>query len=64
MEMLNKAVEREIGVSLQYILQHGKMQKLMRKTVPENSLLDKTTYDAVGAMLREISIAEAIVSGR
>ncbi len=58
MEMLNKAVEREIGVSLQYILQHGKMEKLMSKTVPGNILLDKTTYDAVGAMLREIAIVE------
>ena len=57
-EMLNKAVEREIGVSLQYILQHGKMEKLMSKTIPENVLLDKTTYDAVGAMLRETAIAE------
>ncbi len=58
MEMLNKAVEREIGVSLQYILQHGKMEKLIRKTLPENILFDKTTYDAVGKILREISIAE------
>lgn len=58
MEMLNKAVEREIGVSLQYILQHSKMEKLMRKTLPENILLDKTTYDAVGKMMREIAIQE------
>ncbi len=56
--MLNKAVEREIGVSLQYILQHAKMEKLMRKTIPENILLDKTTYDAIGKMFEEISIAE------
>jgi len=57
-ELLNKAVEREIGVSLQYILQHSKMEKLMRKTIPENILLDKTAYDAVGKMFEEISIAE------
>jgi bacterioferritin len=57
-ELLNKAVEREIQVSLQYILQHGKMEKLIRKTIPENILLDKTTYDAVGKFLREISIQE------
>ncbi len=56
--LLNKAVEREIGVSVQYILQHGKMEKLIRKTIPENLLLDKTTYDAVGKILRDTAIAE------
>jgi len=30
----------------------------MRKTIPENILLDKTAYDAVGKMLEDISIAE------
>ena len=57
-DLLNKAVEREIAVSLQYILQHGKMEKLVRRTIPENILLDKTTYDAVGKFLREIAIQE------
>ncbi len=57
-DLLNKAVEREIQVSLQYILQHAKMEKLVRRTIPENILLDKTTYDAVGKILREISIQE------
>jgi len=57
-DMLNKAVEREIGVSLQYVLQHAKMEKLVRRTIPENTLLDKTTYDAVGKFLREIAIQE------
>jgi bacterioferritin len=57
-ELLNKAVEREIQVSLQYILQHAKMEKLVRRTIPENILLDKTTYDAVGKFLREIAIQE------
>ncbi len=57
-DLLNKAVEREIGVSIQYILQHGKMEKLVRRTIPENILLDKTTYDAVGKFLREIAIQE------
>ncbi|MCW4024016.1 MAG: ferritin-like domain-containing protein [Candidatus Bathyarchaeota archaeon] len=57
-ELLNKAVERELQVSVQYILQHGKMEKLIRKTLPENILLDKTTYDAVGAFLRETAITE------
>jgi bacterioferritin len=57
-DLLNKAVEREIGVSLQYMLQHAKMEKLIRKTIPENILLDKTTYDAIGKFLREIAIQE------
>jgi len=52
--LLNDAVEREIQVSIQYILQHSKMEKLIRKTLPENILLDKTTYEAVGKFLREI----------
>ena len=57
-DLLNKAVEREIRVSLQYMLQHAKMEKLVRRTIPENILLDKTTYDAVGKFLREIAIQE------
>jgi bacterioferritin len=57
-DLLNRAVEREIAVSLQYILQHGKMEKLVRRTISENILLDKTTYDAVGKFLREIAIQE------
>lgn len=57
-DLLNNAVEREIAVSVQYILQHAKMEKLVRRTIPENILLDKTTYDAVGKFLREISIQE------
>jgi len=57
-DLLNSAVEREIGVSLQYILQHAKMEKLVRKTIPENILLDKTTYDAVAKFLKDISIQE------
>jgi bacterioferritin len=56
--LLNQAVSREIQVSLQYLLQHAKMEKLIRKTIPENILLDKTTYDAVGKFLREIGIQE------
>src|SRR3974390_3245582 len=57
-DLLNKAVERELQVSIQYILQHAKMEKLVRRTIPENILLDKTTYDAVGKFLKEISIQE------
>lgn len=56
--LLNQAVSREIQVSIQYMLQHTKMEKLMRKAIPENILLDRTTYDAVGKFLKEIAIEE------
>jgi bacterioferritin len=56
--LLNQSVSRELQVSIQYMLQHAKMEKLIRKFVPENILLDKTTYDAVGKFLREIAIEE------
>jgi bacterioferritin len=56
--LLNQAVSREIQVSLQYMIQHSKMEKLIRKKIPENILLDKTTYDAVGKILKEIAIVE------
>jgi len=57
-DMLNKAVARELQVSIQYMLQHGKMEKLIRKVIPENILLEKTTYEAVGKFLREFAIME------
>lgn len=56
--LLNQAVSREVQVSIQYMLQHTKMEKLSGKTIPENILLDKTTYDAVGKFLKEFAIAE------
>ena len=57
-DLLNEAVARELQVSIQYMLQHTKMEKLIRKVIPENILLDKTTYEAVGKFLKEISIQE------
>ena len=57
-ELLNQGVEREFQVALQYFLQHAKMEKIIKKQVPENMILDKTTYDAVGKMLHEIAIQE------
>src|SRR4030065_1033760 len=56
--LLNQAVSREIQVSIQYMLQHAKMEKLIRKCIPENILTGKTTYEAVGKFLREIAIEE------
>ena len=58
LNLLNQAVSREIQVSLQYMLQHAKMEKLIRKVIAENMLLDKTTYDAVGKFLKEFAIQE------
>jgi bacterioferritin len=57
-DLLNMAVAREIQVSIQYMLQHAKMEKLIRKVIAENILLDKTTYDAVGKFLKEFAIVE------
>jgi bacterioferritin len=57
-DLLNMAVAREIQVSIQYMLQHAKMEKLIRKLIAENILLDKTTYDAVGKFLKEFAIVE------
>ncbi len=57
-ELLNRGVSREIQVSIQYMLQHAKMEKLIRKAIPENILLDKTTYEAMGKFLKEFAIEE------
>ena len=56
--LLNRAVSRELQVSIQYLLQHAKMELLIRRAIPENILLDKTTYEAVGKFLKEIGIQE------
>jgi len=56
--LLNQAVSREIQVSIQYMLQHTKMEKLLRKVIAENVLLDKTTYEAVGKFLKDIALEE------
>ncbi|MFX0057719.1 MAG: bacterioferritin [Candidatus Hodarchaeota archaeon] len=58
LELLNKAVAREIQVSAQYLLQHTKMEKLLRKVIKENYLLDTTTYEEFGKILKEFGIQE------
>ena len=58
LDLLNMAVARELQVSIQYMLQHAKMEKLMRKVIAENILIDKTTYDTVGKFLKEFAIVE------
>ncbi|MFX1358156.1 MAG: ferritin-like domain-containing protein [Promethearchaeota archaeon] len=57
-DLLNKAAAREIQVSAQYLLQHTKMEKLLRKVIKENYLLDTTTYEEFGKILKEIGIEE------
>jgi bacterioferritin len=57
-ELLNQAVSRELQVSVQYMLQHTKMEKLISRAIPENILLEKTTYDVVGDLLKEFAIQE------
>jgi bacterioferritin len=57
-DLLNMAVARELQVSIQYMLQHAKMEKLVRKVIAENVLIDKTTYDTVGKFLKEFAIVE------
>ena len=56
--MLNQAVAREIQVSAQYMLQHTKIDKLKRKVIKENYLLESTTYDEFGELLKELAITE------
>jgi len=58
LKLLNQAVSRELQVAVQYILQHAKMEKLLRKVIPENILLDRTTYEAMGKFLKEFAIQE------
>jgi Bacterioferritin (cytochrome b1) len=57
-DLLNQAVARELQVSIQYILQHAKMEKLKVREIPENILLDKTVYDALAKILQDLAIAE------
>jgi len=56
--LLNQAVAREIQVSTQYMLQHTKIEKLKRRVIKENYLLESTTYDEFGKLLEELAIQE------
>lgn len=58
LDLLNKGVAREMQVSAQYMLQHTKMEKLLRKVIKENILLDSTTYDEFGKILKDFAIEE------
>jgi len=58
LSLLNQAVAREIQVSAQYMIQHTKIEKLKRKVIKENYLLENTTYDEFGNLLEELAIQE------
>ena len=58
LNLLNQAVAREIQVSAQYMLQHTKMEKLLRKVIKENYLLETTTYEEFGKILKDFAIQE------
>lgn len=58
LSLLNKSVARELQVSAQYMLQHTKMEKLLRKVIKENYLLETTTYEEFGKVLKDFAIQE------
>ncbi|GAB4317356.1 MAG: hypothetical protein Kow0069_20050 [Promethearchaeota archaeon] len=58
LELLNRGVARELQVSVQYMLQHSKVEKLLRKVIPENILGETTTYEALAEVLKKFAIAE------
>ena len=58
-KMLNKALASEIAASIQYMLQHSKIDKLKRRVLPENILSgDLTVYDKIAEMLKKFAIDE------
>ena len=40
------------------------MEKILRKVRPENILLERTTYDAIGELLKKLSIEEMKHAGQ
>ncbi len=57
-ELLNKAIARELAVSVQYMIQHSKLDGLKKRLIPENILMDETTFDVFAKMFEEIAIQE------
>jgi len=59
--LLNEAVARELAVSIQYSIQHTKMEKILKRVIPQNILFtpeNMTTYDVIGKLLKNFSIEE------
>ncbi|MHA1266915.1 MAG: ferritin-like domain-containing protein [Candidatus Helarchaeota archaeon] len=57
-ELLNKAIARELAVSVQYMIQHSKLEGLKKRVIPENILLDETTFDILAKLFEDIAIVE------
>lgn len=57
-ELLNKAIARELAVSIQYMIQHSKLEGLKKRVIPENILMDETTFDVLAKLFEEIAIVE------
>ncbi|MHA1358801.1 MAG: ferritin-like domain-containing protein [Candidatus Helarchaeota archaeon] len=57
-ELLNKAIARELAVSVQYMIQHSKLEGLQKRLIPENILMDETTFNVLAKLFEEIAIVE------
>ncbi|MHA1797834.1 MAG: ferritin-like domain-containing protein [Candidatus Helarchaeota archaeon] len=59
LDLLNRAVARELSVSIQYMLQHSKIEGALKKRISEANILnDKTTFDVLAKMFEDIAIVE------
>ncbi|MHA1298601.1 MAG: ferritin-like domain-containing protein [Candidatus Helarchaeota archaeon] len=57
-DLLNKAIARELQVSVQYMIQHSKLEALKKRIIPENILLDETTFDIMAKLFEDFAIEE------
>jgi bacterioferritin len=64
MKLLNEGVARELQVSVQYMIQHTKIDKIRRYLIKEDILLDKTHFDAIGEFLKKFAIEEMKHAGK
>jgi bacterioferritin len=58
LDLLNKAIARELAVSIQYMIQHSKLTGLKKRLIPENILLDETTFDVLSKLFEDTAIVE------
>ena len=58
LELLNKAIARELAVAIQYMIQHSKLMGQKKRVIPENILFEETTFDIMANMFEEIAIQE------
>jgi len=57
-DLLNKAIARELAVSVQYMIQHSKLEGLKKRLIPENILMDDTTFDVMAKLFEDFAIVE------